>query len=64
MVKFGETFQLVVSPQIILDVEEILEEWVVRLSEQENIDLERETMNMAQKIILFVAQQGENNAGM
>lgn len=54
--KFGEKVEFVVSPGLILAIETELTEWVMRLSELENIDLERESMAKAQILIGFIKE--------
>lgn len=58
VVKFGESFQVIVCPALILEIDKMLEAWLTRLSEQENIDLERESIGMAQEIVVAIAKKG------
>ena len=50
-VKFGDRLEVIASPALVLRLEAMLSDWVMGLSTQEEIDLEREAMSMAQRIV-------------
>lgn len=61
-VKFGDKVLIVVSPGLVLEVSAMLEEWLTDLSETAGeIDLERESIGMAQAIVARVVEKGAAN---
>jgi hypothetical protein len=55
-IKFGEKVTFSVTPKIILNLEKMLEEWVVELSENEgDIDLTKASLSVAQKIVVMLS---------
>ena len=56
-VKFGDQFQITASPALVLAIDNMLQEWLTNLSQQENIDLMRESAGMAQRIVVAIANQ-------
>jgi hypothetical protein len=55
-IKFGEKVTFSVTPKIILDLEKMLGEWVVELSENEgDIDLNKASLSVAQKIVVMLS---------
>ena len=55
--KFGDQFQVTASPALVLAIDNMLQEWLTNLSQQENIDLTRESAGMAQRIVVAIAKQ-------
>ena len=53
-IKFGSVVSFRVSPALVLLFAGQLEEWLVQLSEQESIDVEREAIGMAQQLLVFL----------
>lgn len=65
--KFGDKITVTVTPGLVLDTSAMLEEWLTGVYQQLcrgiEIDLDRETIGMAQKIIARVVEtkQGETD---
>ena len=54
MTKFGDQIIVKVSPALILALEDQLTQWVLKIAELDEIDLEREANAKAQKLVNFI----------
>ena len=53
-VKFGDKISFFVSPGITMTIQASLEEWLINLSNNQSIDLDRETIAQAKEIIRLI----------
>ena len=61
-IKFGDRFEVTASPLLIILLETMLENWVTELSQKDEIDLERECFEMAQRIVVHIASPQNEEA--
>jgi hypothetical protein len=59
--KFGDKIRFTVSPGIILAIQESLEAWLIKLSEQGDIESDRETFGQTQEIIRLLFENSIND---
>jgi hypothetical protein len=50
-VKCGDKLTITASPKLMLDLSDALEQWLIKLSEQGDIETDRECLSMSQDII-------------
>lgn len=50
-VKCGDKLTITASPKLMLDLSDALEQWLIKLSEQEDIETDRECLSMSQDIL-------------
>lgn len=50
-VKCGDKLTITASPKLMLDLSDALEKWLIKLSEQEDIETDRECLSMSQDIL-------------
>jgi hypothetical protein len=55
-IKLGTELKLIISPKLVLAIEEILSNWLIELSDKDEIDIDRECMAMNQIIVSKIAK--------
>ncbi|UXE61381.1 MAG: hypothetical protein KA717_39635 [Woronichinia naegeliana WA131] len=61
--KYGDKITVTMTPGLELDIAEILKKWVVHLSQQKDIDLDREQFQTMKEIIRTLAISGDVQSG-
>ncbi len=65
MTQFGDRVEIIISPRLVIMINEMLEEWVLKLVEAEEVDLERESIGFAQQLLdaIVIASNSKTEVG-